>query len=272
MNKYILFCFQKIHKKMKHLRNQKKKNPAIEVIENLYASFASMSTNRVNYAHNLVNFGADIFQMANAVCPEYSDQIQKIRDILAKIAASNVKLATAEYRVSDDIRDIAERFVVVERVNDEFQAQEELYEASSNNLIDILAEEMSAKNSPGYAKVKPKIDASVIKAKVEKNANNKILKEKIQALITTKEKYNNFKIRRLASAWKTMSTALENYSRSEKVLYQRLIDTLNQLKLDDNVPSDILSSISEVSEPLPTTNEQNAKNQIDNLKNQPKEE
>lgn len=258
--------------KAKVLFNQKKKDPAIEVIENLSSIFAALSSSRVEYAHRLIGFGADVFQMTKVACPEYVEQIQAIRDILGKIAACNVKLAEAEFRVSDDIRDISERFVVVERVNNEFKAQEDTYEAASNALIEILAEEMSAKNSPGYQKVQAKIEAAVIKAKVEKNTNNKILKEKIQALINTKEKYNSFKVRRLNSAWKRMSISLENFSKNEASLYKTLNELLARIKSDDPSSVDMLSSISEVSEPLPKVAEETANKQVEALKDAPPQE
>ena len=69
-----------------------------------------------------------------------------------------------------------------------------------------------------------------------------------------------------------MSEALNTFCQNETALYKNLNEVLDRLKSEDNSSADVISSLSEVSEPLPKTAEINANNEIENLISSPKKE
>ena len=245
-------------------QHQAKKNPVLENIKALYHSIARMSSNRVEYAQRLSDFSTNIQEMIRVVCPDVQEAMSAVGAVFSKIVQCNAELAAKEERVSEDIRDLVERFSVVNRANENYMKQTENYANASNKLIDALAEELAQKEKVGYEKIRPKIEAAITKAKIEKNAQNKTLSQSISRLINLKEKYNQFKIRRLTHAFQLFSSALAEHSEKEARFYQELIEALDNVK--NAIPQELNAAIKDATKPLDNENEKAAAQSINEIK------
>ena len=250
---------------MKRIIKQYQKSTSLDPLNNLHKSIDLMAVHRIDYAERLNIFVNTLSSMVNKICPEYEVQMQAVRDVYSRISACNLKLARAEHRCSEDLRDISERFLVIERINNEYIQLKESYQTASNNLIAALADELAEKEQPNYDKIRAKIEASIVKAKADKNTANEFLKRKINELIEAKDKYNKFKARRLKSAWQTLAEGLDAFAQSENTLYEELKEKLEKLKTNE-IPQELVDSISENSEPLPNPAENEILEQMADLR------
>ena len=237
---------------MKHLFPEKKKNPTLESIKALSRKIMSISESRLSYARNLRRFAERLNQLITSVVPSEADKFKTLAGFYIEAASVNEELAASENRTSEDIRDLLERFAVVTRTNDAYQKQTDVMQDKSHALIDAMATEIAEQKKPTYEKVRYKIEEKVGSAKAAKNASVMELKESIRHLISEKEKYNKFKVRRLEHAWTT-------YADDHARLYakeQEVMENIVQFLSNESLPTEVLSEAVQIAESAPAPEEE----------------
>ena len=146
-------------------------------------------------------------------------------------------LSDEEIRNSEDMRDIVERYFVVDRANKHYMECKSLYAKAGEALENAKNKNTLEMNKASYEKNRFKLEAAIDKAKTAKATALDNLKQSIRDLIEARKKYDAFKIRRLISGWTRYGNALKTACDSELAAYKDLQNLINDLKSNAPQPS-----------------------------------
>lgn len=210
-----------------------RKDQLCKDMDSVYQGLHNASEARLQYAKGWEDFGATSLNMLVSQIPELELQFQDLQKLFSEVAAIHVKLAQEESRNAEDFRDIIERFAVVFRVSEEYGIRKDQWREAQTNY-DNQAKKIEIEKAKGtYDKNRFKLDSQLAQCKQDKIDFLRRVKRKCAQLITEKEKYNAFKVRRLRQGWTRYSNALKEASEAEYEVYGKIRDFLAQLKLDN---------------------------------------
>ena len=207
-----------------------KKEILLTEMHEIYAGLFAASEGRKKYAQSWVELANYIKLMILTQNPQIEGKLDRFVDLFGQIGQCHSRLAEAELRNAEDFRDVAERFSVVFRSNDEYIQQKRKFREYEADLKEAIAKNETEKSKSNYAKNQAKLEGNIERLKGLKQEALDETKRKLQVLIDTREKYNQFKVRRFTHGWTTYGTALKTESEKEAELLTQVEELLNELK------------------------------------------
>lgn len=224
-----------------------KKEVLLSDMHEIYGGLVNASEGRAKYAQSWIEFSNYVKLMILTQNPQVESHMDRFVDLISQIAACQTRLSAAELRNAEDFRDVAERFSVVYRSNEEYIQQKRKFREYEADLKDAIAKNEAESHKPNYAKNQAKLEGKIQTLKGLKKEALEETKKRLQFLIDTREKYNNFKIRRFAQGWLKYGTALKEESEKEVELLAQVEELLNKLKdeLESGTVQKVEAAISE---------------------------
>jgi hypothetical protein len=207
-----------------------KKEVLLTDMHEIYGGLVSAGEGRAKYAKSWLEFANYVKIMILTQNSEIESHMDRFVDLFAQIAACHERLSAAEIRNAEDFRDVAERFSVVYRQNDEYIDQKRKFREYEAELKEAILKNETESKKPNYQKYQAKLEANIERLKGLKKEALEETKRRLQVLINTREKYNNFKVRRFTQGWLKYGTALKQESEKEVELLTQVEELLNELK------------------------------------------
>ena len=221
-----------------------KKTILLQDMVNIHEYLDKASTARTKYASSWRNLGRMIQAMIIGQTTVISGQISQFTSLINEIADVHSRLAAEELRNAEDFRDIFERYEVMYRANSEYGDAKSLFLAASKDLESARKKNEAEKTRPDYeAKRRVKLEAEIEKGKSAKAKYLELLKTKLSVFITSREKYNRFKVRRLCEGWTRYGHALKIESENESAIIDRIQECLAEMKGQNSVNPENLAQI-----------------------------
>lgn len=156
-------------------------------------------------------FAETVIQLVEHEAPEFNSHIKEIFERFCNSINYEEILVNGYERMTEDFNDVAERFNVIYRCStacSDARAKVKDCRAKIEKLNNDLATVDPKKKS--------KVEAELQKAIQNKKDAIENAKDKIQELIDEKEKYNNFKVKRLKHAYVHMGQILNETMTNSK--------------------------------------------------------
>jgi hypothetical protein len=202
------------------------------------------ATARKRYSDSWKNLGRMLQGMIIGQTSVISGQISQFTSLINEIADVHSRLAAEELRNAEDFRDIFERYEVMYRANTEYSNAKTLFLAASKDLESARKKNETEKTKPDYeAKRRVKLEAEIEKGKSAKAKYLELVKTNLANLITQREKYDKFKVRRLCEGWTRYGHALKIESENESAIIDRIQECLAEMKGQNSVNPENLAQI-----------------------------
>lgn len=194
------------------------------------------------FAESWEGFADATTKMIETQIPSIAPQFEALEKLIKELADCERQLSNGEERYAEDFRDVIERFAVVYRVNEEFNARKSVFKDCCTFLKTAEERLVAEQAKPTFEKNRSKLEQAVEICKQDKkNALRRYIR-KIKQLITVKDSYNKFKIRRFRSGFITYANALKTAAEKEIEIYGRIRDHLAQIKVEDPATGEQLES------------------------------
>jgi hypothetical protein len=187
---------------------------------------------RREYAQAWTEFGTTACAMASLQIPQLGAQFTTLSGLFNEIAAIQNALADAEDRNADDFRDVFERFDVVFRLNDEYNAAKARDAEAVYALKELRARIATEREKPSWPKLEIKFTQQEAAARAERIAALERYKMVLALLLKAKIGYNRFKVRQLRHGWTLYADALREAAEKEIDAFGRIREHLRGLSLD----------------------------------------
>lgn len=174
--------------------------------------------------------------------------------LCAKYGESQSRLAEAEIRNSEDFRDVAERFTVVYRANNEYIDQKRKFRELEEALKNAIKKNEEESQKSNYAKNQAKLEANIKKLRTEKKEAYELTKQKLRDLIDTRNKYNAFKIRRFCHGWSLLGEALKAEGQTMSQVLDQISECLSSLSLSKEAAAEVQQAVQDQVAAAPATN------------------
>lgn len=200
-------------------------------MKNAYSALVRASESRTAYAQGWSDFGSTTCAMLTSQIPEFRKEFEQLRDICVQLSIVHRALAAAELRNAEDFRDVIERYAVVFRnFNEKFDAKER-YLTQNERYRALKEKAKAAARKPNNESAVAKLNIRVEDAKAATAAALRALIEATEAVVTEKDKYNKFKIRRMRQGWARYTAALRAASADELRLFESLRSLISGIRV-----------------------------------------
>jgi hypothetical protein len=178
----------------------------------------------LHYAHCIKRFSETITTLTKAECEPALSTIEPVCGLLERWSSLCERIADEEMRVSDDLRDIFERFQVVLRTTEARKESIEDLTAAQRKVKDYQMQMANDAKKPSF--VQAKADAQMAKLQDARKKALIIAKNLTSKLINERVKFRKFHFRRLKHALQHVGRTM-TATRSEEVeILRRLIEAL----------------------------------------------
>lgn len=206
-----------------------KKEILLSDMHDIYAGLYKAGESRKEYAKNWSEFAKYAKVMIMTQNSNVTAELDRFVDLCTKYAESQTRLAEAEMRNAEDFRDVAERFSVVYRGNNEYIDQKRKFRELEAELKEAKAKNEAESAKPTYAKVQAKLEANINRLKDAKKEAYELTKQRLRDLIDIRNKYNAFKIRRFCHGWSLLGTVLKQEGQTMTEILQKIGECLEAL-------------------------------------------
>jgi len=209
---------------------QSKKEVLLSEIHTVHAGLHAAGESRMKYADSWTKFGQFVKSLVLTQNGDIESYMDRLISLFEQISESQRRLAAAEIRNSEDFRDVAERFSVVFRSNEEYIEAKRIFRELKSKLKDAIQLNDTESKKPTYEKNKAKLEANIEKLREQSRQQLEKTKATLDVLIQVREKYNKFKVRRFTQGWTLYGNALKVESAKEAELLGQVEELLNELK------------------------------------------
>lgn len=227
--------------KAKDLVQKKDKN--VEEMEQIYQGLKLAATNRHKYALKWTAWNQSLSSLCISQNPDVSDKFNTIVELTNKIGEIEESLAKDEDRNAEDYRDVIERFNAVLRKNYKYIDAKQAYKTASMKLNEAKAKDVSEQAKPTYEQKRFKLQQVIEQAKEKKRQKLEELKDTLRDLIEHRDRYNKFKIRRLAEGFTRYGSAIKTVCDDAIPVLEELNDAVRDLRDSGSVNEDNVSRI-----------------------------
>jgi hypothetical protein len=183
------------------------------------------------YAHSVKTFSEGIRKLFSVEAPDSVGLITPICDLLDQLAATNQDFAARRQRVSDDIRDIAERYAVVERAAADRKNAAKALESAKAKLKSYEDEVGFAAARKDFNRVKAEMQlAKLRQGKKEALARGR---DATIVLINEKKRFAHFMFRRTRHAFALLGQSMYEAAARDVKLLTKTVDGLRKARAGD---------------------------------------
>jgi len=238
-----------------------RKEELLTDIRTIQKSLHETGENRKKYAKSWAEFGRFLRNSVVSQSPQVTNLMDRIQGMFNEIADLHIKFSEEEIRNSEDFGDVAERFNVVFRENQEYIEKKREYTGSCGKLKEALAKLDFESKKPEFEKEKAKLEANVEKARNEKRKCLEDVKTQLKRLIDIREKYNKFKVRRFCQGFTRYGLAMKEEGEKEAEVLLKMKDLFLEMKsfveIDEKDLNRIENALEEhiMAAPAPQVNE-----------------
>jgi hypothetical protein len=160
--------------------------------------------------------------------PDSLPVITPALQLLEKLAAVNADVATSKLRVSNDIRDLAERFRVIDRVSEQRKSAARALESASAKLTQYEDEVAAESKRKDYNLKRAEMQLAKLRA-TKKEALIRA-RDLTVLLIQERKKFSAFVFRRTRHAYVHLGATLTRYSSLELAILIKTIEALQKAR------------------------------------------
>jgi hypothetical protein len=180
------------------------------------------------YSSHITKLSLSAQSLITAEAPDSLPVITPTLELLEKLAAVNSDVATSKLRISNDIRDLTERFRVIDRVTEHRKSARRALESASAKLseyedevaIESKRKDYNLKRAEGQlAKLRAANEEALIRAR-----------DLTVLLIEERRKFSRFVFRRTQQAYARLGTTLTRDSSLELAILIRTIEALQKAR------------------------------------------
>ena len=210
--------------------NLQEESNSADSYSRIYTAIGATGENRKFLSEKLSTFLHFLETMVLEETLHYGNVMHDITNVLTAIININSKIANLEIRCSEDLKDVVERFRVVERVSSEqFQAMKTVDEYT-NKLIEAESKKNIAKLQPRYEEIESKLLANISNIRFARKVSLENAKIKTLELIEVQKKYNAFKLKRQIQAWSNFAKSMKSEYDKLSLLFEQLAHTAASLR------------------------------------------
>jgi hypothetical protein len=180
------------------------------------------------YAHSVKTFSEGIRKLFSVEAPDSVGLITPICDLLDELAATNQDFAARRQRVSDDIRDIAERYAVLERAAADRRNAAKALESAKAKLKSYEDEVGFSAARKDFNRVKAEMQlAKLQQGKKEALARGR---DATIVLINEKKRFAYFMFRRTRHAFTLLGQSMYEAAARDVKLLTKTVDGLRKAR------------------------------------------
>ena len=181
-------------------------SPENNIIQKVVDGINKQSNGYTQIGDSLYEFSLKLLDLVNEAAPEYLDVIEHATNVYDSVVQINYDHGKLLKRVAEDIQDISERAIVIQRLTIQYQNNEKLLEKAKIE----------------YGKNKGRSNEKQLKENAEKSLNN--TKDSLKELIEQRTKFFSFITRRVSHAISTYASALKMSSNKQVDLMKQVSD------------------------------------------------
>ena len=160
--------------------------------------------------------------------PEFVDKFKEIAGLMTQSLGCDKTIAGAEERLMEDFNDIKARFEVLFRTTDETgDAKQKLREA--RHRISKLRQDLEQDEAKGGRR-KFKIEADIQAALAMKRQEIENCDKMFHELMSTRDRYNRFKVRRLRNAYANLGRKISESSMEQQEILGKLQKCISEAR------------------------------------------
>jgi hypothetical protein len=186
-------------------------------------------------AERTSKYGAQIAKLSRSIqtlvtveAPDSMPVITPTLELLEKWAAVNADVAASKLRISNDVRDLVERYRVVERVTDQRKSAATALESAKAKLSES-EDEVAAESKRKDYNLK-KAEANLAKLRIVKKEALIRARDLTVLLIQERKKFSSFVFRRTRDAYTRLGATFTRDSPLELAILMRLIEALQKAR------------------------------------------
>lgn len=183
-------------------------DPQKEAYNAIVNSISKQAEGTTLVGDSLAQFSLSLLDLINEAAPEYAPLVEHVTNVYDEVVQLKYDHSKILKRVSEDIRDIYERSLVIQRLNNEYQTAENNYAKAKSDWI----------NNKG------KLNEAHYKEKAQNCLQ--ATKKSLFNLIEQKKKMWKFTIRRISHAVSFYTVALSKSSEKETNLMSQVISII----------------------------------------------
>ena len=216
------------------------KNVKIQDMINTYQNLKTAGDNRLIFADSWEKLALSLQTMVLSQDPYLMEKMKQFVDYCKEIKESEIRLANAEIRSAEDFRDVFERYAVMFRINEELLEARKRFNAYKEALNQAKIKREKAKTKEDYAEKHQKL---VEKCTHDKKDAVELVKQKYNELISERERYNAFKLRRMLEGWTRYGHTLKVESDAQDEIFAKIIELLQAMKNESPVNEENLQKM-----------------------------
>ena len=230
--------------KLKNIISIGTRDSASGIMQKIADNIKNVGQQRINYGESWKHFAEDVSKMALSQNPQVEQNLKIVQEDFEALGQIHISFGETQIRTSQDIFDVYYRYEAVFAKNEEYMKARFSYKTACEKLEKAIQKNQQAQSKGNYDKNKDKLEAKINKRKEEKRNTLEGYKAALQTLISAKERFALFKVRRFTEAWTRYSIASQRAANDEKQLMQKLKEDLQNLK-DTTFDNNQLSSLEE---------------------------
>lgn len=204
-----------------------------------------------NEVKELTNVMNALVKMIEHEAPEFREKMAEIQGNFLGILQRESELCDAEDRATEDVNDIAARFDVIFRINEETMAAKKKVK-DCRTKIEKLRKDLEMDELKGGTK-KFKIEGEINRAIEAKKKAIEDAEEKLLEFIAAKEKYADFKVNRLIHAYSHLGDVLTSSMKEQTDEIEKFTQSVSdaQENIDHLLESEVAPAAGDAPEEPP---------------------
>jgi hypothetical protein len=194
------------------------RDPAIAALRETARALRESARARRAYASSWQPFGATFRTALLAKHAGLGAQLDRLAELFAQVSDAHSAFSEDEERAGADIADIPERFEVVFRLTEEYHTQSSALQRATESLQEL-----------GEAE-DPKTEAELQRRRDARAAALETSKAAVRALISGREKYRRFKVRKTRDGWGRYASGLRKLAQREASLFNEIRSALSAIR------------------------------------------
>lgn len=227
-----------------------KKKALMPDLSNIVVGLTETSQARVRFATAWMKFADVILKVGKSQAPTLLEAFNNLRGLLIEFASIHIALADAESQTMEDMNDLIERYVAVFRADNELYEAQRKYKTAQENYQTAVNKNESEKNSPKYPQNQARLELVISNMTQRKEQAISELRTATEKACVVRQRYGEFKARRLRHAWSLYSSALSSAAESEVSVFQSIRAAFDQLRGENpEVAAEVEQQFSELPPP-----------------------
>lgn len=192
------------------------------------------------YSQSIKKFSQSIWTFITTEVEAQSHLFSPLCQILDEFSDSNASICKAIRRSIEDLRDIAERNIVVQRKISEHALLIKEYENSKLKVEEAKKNLKLYESRSDFYLKKESLENTIKELENEQKEATRKARDGTLYLIEYKKKYANFTTRRIKSCFERLGDAFKTNGEESVILLNRYIDGLKAIKNGNPLPNSVL--------------------------------